>query len=32
MARRSTSDREVLVVNDLESAAAVAGLLQQSIG
>ena len=32
MARRSTSGREVLVVNDLNSAAAVAGQLQQSIG
>jgi [acyl-carrier-protein] S-malonyltransferase len=30
MARRSTSDREVLVVNDLSSAAAVADHLQQS--
>ncbi len=32
MARRSTSGREVLVVNDLDSAAAVADRLQQSIG
>ncbi len=32
MARRSTSDREVLVVNDLDSAAAVADQLQQSSG
>jgi malonyl CoA-acyl carrier protein transacylase len=32
MARRSTSGREVLVVNDLDSAAAVADQLQQSIG